>query len=138
MATIKLSDVIADVKSTNRGKYTDDIIVHWLNDIEEKIFTEIVLTHEGNEDIISAHVDADGLFVLYTADNVDSELIVPSTYASLYKHYIDSQIYYSNGETTKYNNALASFNAAYGSYFNWYNRTHTPYKASFNFFGGKK
>ena len=136
MASVKLGDVIADVKLTNRGKYTDETIVHWINECEEKIFNDVILTHFGEDDIIESHTDDDGHFVLYGIDDTDKEMIVPSMYSSVYKNYVDSQIYYTNSEMQKYNNATTKFNASFRDYNAWYNRTHKPKGKKFNFFGG--
>lgn len=119
-----VGDVIADVREFNKGKYTDSNIVRWLTELDERIMNDIILTHYWAKDIIDEHFDEDRKFIEYNVDDLDKELIVPNMYASLYRHYIDSQIYMVNGEMNKYNNASSMYNNTYNEYENWYNRTH--------------
>lgn len=109
------------VNITDRLKpnsFSLDEKVKWLNDIDSQIYKEIVLTHEGAEGIQPP---------AYTCrDSMDKVLIAPSPYDDLYIKYLCSQIDYYNNELARYNNSAMMFNVAYMSFYNYYNRTHTP------------
>ena len=94
--------------------------LRWLNEVEQTICREIVLTHEG---------DREEPFTPYeTAD--DTALLAPAPYDRLYPLYLEAKIHYHNGETGRYNNAAAAFDAAWEDFRNWYNRTHAPVAAA--------
>lgn len=56
----------------------------------------------------------------------DTELLVPPPYDELYRHYVESQIHYANGETDRYNNAATAWNNGLLTYRDYYFRTHMP------------
>lgn len=58
-------------------------------------------------------------------DNGDTELLVPTPYDSVYTYYLQMQIDRANNDP-RYDNSSANFSAAYGSFSNYYNRTHLP------------
>lgn len=92
--------------------------IRWLSQLDGRIKTEIIDTHEGGE--ISAFKGYD--------DNTPEEtvLLVAAPYDIIYIHYLDAQIDYTNGETKRYNNSSSLYNNAYRDYQNHYNRTHLP------------
>jgi hypothetical protein len=100
--------------------------VRWLSQLDGKIKNDIIDTHEGGEDIV---------FNGYGADTpTDTKLLVPFPYDDMYRHWLEAQIDYVNGEYTRYNNSMTMFNAAYSEYEHYYNRTHKPKGKRFKFF----
>ena len=109
-------EAIGSVDELVPNTYTQNEKARWLNTLDGKVYTEVILTHEGADD-----VTFDG----YT-DGRDRELIVPAPYDCIYPLYLEMQINYYYGEAAKYNNAANAFNAAYTDFVNHYNRTHLP------------
>ena len=93
--------------------------IHFLQEIDQKIYTEILLTHEHDEEEeVMPEYD--------TATDDGTELIVPDPYSSLYPFWIMSRIDLLNQELDKYNNDRALFENAYNEMHDWWNRTKMP------------
>lgn len=113
----KIEDVLATVDEIKANTYDDNVKILWLSELDGQIFNEIILTHEHDEiEPFEGYTDAD----------LGTELIAPFPYDKLYRNYIFAKIDESNGETDRYQNSAAIFNASYKDYYDWYNRTHMP------------
>ncbi len=53
-------------------------------------------------------------------------LLAPPPYDELYRHYVEYQIHYANGETERSNSAAALWNNGLLTYRDYYFRTHLP------------
>lgn len=90
----------------------------WLSRFDGNVKNSVIDLHEGGEDI---------LFNEYTDDTPgDTELLVPHPYDDVYVFLLEAMIHYVNGETARYNNAMAQHLNVYEEYKKWYNRTHMP------------
>ena len=87
----------------------------WLRELEERIREEIVRTHEGAE-----------AFLAGRAQEGEDALLAPSPHESLYLFYLLARIDLMNGETARYNESAALFNAQYDAFSAAYNRAHRP------------
>ncbi len=58
--------------------------------------------------------------------NNETILQVNPPYDELYRHYVEAQIHYANGEVERYANAAAAWNSSFFSYRDAYNRAHLP------------
>lgn len=106
--------------------YTQAAKIKWLSDLDGMIKAEIIDTHEGGENVI---------FKEYTMDTpIDTELLVPAPYDSIYLKWLESQIDYSNAEYGKYNNSSVAYNTAFSAYERYYNRTNKPIQHKLKFF----
>lgn len=56
----------------------------------------------------------------------DTVLVVEPPYDELYRHYVEAQIHYANGEIERYSNAAAAWNSSFFGYRDLYTRTHPP------------
>lgn len=93
--------------------------IGFLQEIDQKIYTEILLTHE--------HEEAEEVLPEYDTDTDDgTELLVPDPYSSLYPFWIMSRIDLLNQELDKFNNDRALFENAYNEMHDWWNRTKMP------------
>ena len=89
----------------------------WLYELERKIETEIVKTHE----------NPDGLKNELDHDDIDtSKALIASGYDQMYLFWLCSQIDLHNGDLTRYNVDAAVFNEQYVSFRNDYNRRYVP------------
>lgn len=93
--------------------------IGFLQEIDQKIYAEILLTHE--------HEEEEEVLPEYDTDTDDgTELLVPDPYSSLYPFWIMSRIDLLNQELDKFNNDRALFENAYNEMHDWWNRTKMP------------
>ena len=93
--------------------------IGFLQEIDQKIYTEILLTHE--------HEEAEEVMPEYDLSSDDgTELLVPDPYSALYPFWIMSRIDLLNQELDKFNNDRALFENAYNEMHDWWNRTKMP------------
>ena len=100
--------------------------IAYLNEIENQIHREIIMTHEHTQE-------------QETAPSYDDEtdagtvLLIPVPYDKLYVFCILSQIDQDYQEADKYNNDRAQFETNYEEMSDWYTRTHMPLQAGREF-----
>ena len=88
------------------NQFPVELKLRWLNDLDHKIFLELHKSHEGF---------ADKSFEEY--EDIGSKLLVPLPFATeLYGFYLQSCMDRENGETGRYNQSAALYNAALDSY----------------------
>lgn len=99
---------------------SNETILSWLNSIEQAVYREVILTHEGYSDVEHCHdlTKADG----------DTVLTVPDAFCELYIRYITMKCQLKTHDISRYNNEAALFAAAYRDFSDCYNRTHLPLK----------
>lgn len=112
---MKVREVISEVRAFNTGKYEDKALMRWLGRLEARIYTEVIGVHEGYEE--KEPTDC---------TDPDAELFCPDEYGDMYRHYLDSMIYASNGEGERAQNSAVLFNSIWSDYANWYNREYLP------------
>lgn len=109
-------DIIDNLKP---NQYSIKEKVMWLSFIDEIIINDVLKTHEGYD----GRYDE---FTGYTEEKTSVALIVPSPYDRLYPAYLQMKIDSANGETARYNNSAAEFNAYMMEYKKYYHKTHMP------------
>ena len=93
--------------------------IGFLNEIENMIWQELVMTHE--------HTDAEETRPDYdTETDPGTELIIPVPYDMLYVYWIMSQIDHMNQEIDKYNNDMNLFQNKYEEASDWWTRQRMP------------
>ena len=90
----------------------------WLSRFDGNIKASVIDTHEGGESILFTPYDDD--------TDADTVLLVPHPYDDVYVFLLEAMVHYVNGETARYNNAMAQHSAVFEEYKKWYNRTHMP------------
>jgi hypothetical protein len=113
-----IREALEKVDKLKPNQFEDEDKIRWLNDLDAKIKTEIIDTHEGADEVTFNGYDAD--------TDTDTELIVPEPYSDIYLHYLFAQIDFNNAEYTRYNNSISMFNSKYNDFAAHYNRTHMP------------
>ncbi len=56
----------------------------------------------------------------------ETVLQVEPPYDEIYRHYVEAQIHYANGEVERYDNAAAAWNNGFFAYRDFYTRSHPP------------
>ena len=120
-----INEAIAQVQELKPNQIPEEIMVRWLSVLEGKIIDEIILTHELSERIE---------FTGYTIDDMNSELMVPDTYADVYIYYLEAMIDQTNNEGARYASSMQMFNSAWQDYANYYNRNNRPIGHPLKFF----
>ena len=108
------------IEITDRQKpngYEREDKVHWLDQLDRRIFRELIATHEGG-------AESFGGYTPYTDDG--TELLAEEAYSDLYIKWLMAQIDFANSEIQRYNNSVMMFNSLYQDYADTYNRTHMP------------
>ena len=119
-------EAINKVDSLKPNTYIQEDKIAWLSTLDGIIKNEIIDTHEGTENISFNGYDVD------TA--LDTVLLVPAPYDEVYVKWLEAQIDYTNGETSRYENSMLMYNTAYSAFKRHYNRTHMPKGNSIKFF----
>ena len=93
-------------------------LVDWLDRMDRRIFTDLILTHErkGSEPEEFGGYDQN--------TNPDTVLLVPPPYDEVYRFFLEMEIDLTNREYESYNNNAALYAAAYGKYARAYHREH--------------
>ena len=124
-----LNDIITEVDDQKPNQYDDADKIRWISKCEGKIVDSVFLTHT-NPPV----TEFDG----YTSADMDTELLIPDTYADVYKYYLFAMIDATNGELKRYEGSMQLFNSMLMDFTDFYNRTHTPLKRPLKIFKGGK
>lgn len=118
LPTMTLGELIAHFREIKVTQYDDYTLVDWVNELEGKLYHEIVSWHECT-DLLSPKV--------YNSEtDLDELLMVPHPYTSVYLRYLDAQTDHRNGDIPRYRNSMELFNAARDDFANWVNSTYLP------------
>lgn len=112
-----VQELLNAVDELKPNQYLTARKIEWLNEIETKVYNEIIKTHEGADDIS---------FIGYTTSDTETELLVADGYAGLYIDYLFTKIDYYNSDIDKFTNSAMMFTSSFEDYANYYNRTHMP------------
>ncbi|MBE6990209.1 MAG: hypothetical protein E7426_05640 [Ruminococcaceae bacterium] len=115
MAHLTAGAVLSQVDALLPNQYTDAEKRRWLTQAEGFVAREVVAPCAGGGEVAVPDTLADG-----------DALLAPPPYDELYRHYVESQIHYANGETERYNNAAAAWNNGLLTLRDFWFRTHAP------------
>lgn len=111
-------EAINQVDNLKYNTYTQGDKIAWLSRLDGMAKRLIIDTHDGAEA---------GDFSGYNdKTSLDTQLLIPSPFDSVYIRWLETMIDYANGEYDKYNNSMLMFHAEYDSYADFYKRTHMP------------
>ena len=114
MATVK--QVLEQVDAMLPNQYTTAEKRRWLLQAEGFVVREVHQPHAGGEETEVPPEDI----------GEDTVLLVQPPYDELYRHYVEAQIHYCNGETARYNSAAANWNNGLLTYRDYVCRTTAP------------
>lgn len=113
-------EIIIEVNDLLPNQYDNDLKLKWLEDLDGKIFRELIKRHCDPE-TVESFSEAD-----YRDEEV--ELLIPAPYArDVYVNFLRGKVAEANAEADRYNMYAAAFNAAYQEYAALYN-SRTPMK----------
>ena len=124
---------------------SQEVKYQFLNEIEGKVFNEIIMTHEHDEDAECPHYDPpadeeaeeereneseelteEETEEEETGEEEPTEMLAPAPYDMLYVYWLMCQIDHLNQEMDKYNNDRGLFENAWGNFADYWNRTKMP------------
>lgn len=113
-----IAEMIAQVDSLRRNTYEQPEKIRWLSQLDQRVKSRIIDTHEGGSHVTFTGYDED--------TDEGTVLLVPAPYDEMYLHYLIAQIEYFDQQESRYNNANRLFESVWNDYACWYNRTHMP------------
>jgi len=116
MKAVQAHDIVTEANDMSPNQFDNDLMLKWLRDLDGKIYHELIENHD-DEETAARFEEAN-----YEDPCVD--LLIGEPYAhDVYVPYLLSKIAEYNAETERYNLYAAAFNAEYGNFAAWYNRT---------------
>ena len=125
-----INEALTKLDALKPNNYTDAEKIGWLDHIERVLYTEIFSKHEDDPTIViepgddGEEIETKGFNGYDDDTDLDTELLVPDTYADLYVHYLMSQVDYYNAEFDRYSNTSTMFNVSYQNFANYWMREH--------------
>ena len=105
----KAKEVLARVDALLPNGYNEAEKLRWLAQAEGFVLREI----RGAEGVLPAVTE-------------ETELTAAPPFDELYRHYVEAQVHYANGETARYNNAVSLWNNGFLTYRDYCCRRETP------------
>ena len=105
-----LSECIDKFNYLKPHAFDNETLAGWIMDVDKRVYSEIILTHEGAEEGLSS----------------SDELLLPDEYSDIYLHYLGAQTEFFGMDTAGYLNSMLMFNELFSAYADNYNRTHIP------------
>ena len=121
-----LIEAINQIDLLKPNTYTLQEKISWLSDLDGIIKCEIIDTHEGSESVSFSGYEPE--------TPLDTVLLVPPPYDDVYIKWLEAQMDYVTGETSRYENSMLMYNTAFSTFKRYYNRTHMPKGSSIKFF----
>ena len=119
-------EAINKIDQLKPNHYTQLDKIKWLSDLDGRIKTEIIDTHESGNDVVFSGYNE--------LTPHDTKLIASGQYEDLYIKWLEANIDYTNGEYQSYNNSVTAFNTLYASFERYYNRQNMPKSQKLKFF----
>lgn len=121
-----VNQAIALCDALRPNQYPRELKIGWLSKLDGRIFHELLMTHADCPVTEFAGYDP--------SSGEDSVLLVPAPYdEDVYNYFLQAQIDKENGETTRYNQSVTMYNAAFRAYENYYHNGHLPLAAGRRF-----
>lgn len=111
-----VQEVLTEVEELKPHQYDDSLLIRWLNDVEQRIYTQILSNYVYEEELEP--------YVPLTENDVERELCIKEMYTDVYKLYLFAMIDFYNNETARYQNSYVMYNMTYQDFANYWNRTH--------------
>lgn len=117
--TVTIQAALDMIDTLKPNMFSTQQKVAWLSDLDGMVYREIILNHEGFEDMEP--------FTGYDVETPnDTVLLATEPYSDVYRHYLSAQMDIANRETGEYAKDMALYNSAWQTLVDWYNRNHLP------------
>lgn len=116
-----IQEAINQVDNLKPNMYGVKDKIKWLSRLDRRIYEQIILTHEYNED------EEEVTFTSYTPEtDPETELLVGEPYDEVYTRWLEAQIDYHDMEGDAFNNSNSVFESVFSAFRNAYNQSHMP------------
>lgn len=113
-----VKELMEQVDRLHPNQFSTADKLRWLNQIEQTIWNEIIMTHRGPWNPWEMPE--------YSSASDETVLLAVDPYSKLYLPWMDAQIFRNNKEGVNYQISAQAFSEAYQDFQRWYNRTHMP------------
>ena len=110
-----IREAIDKADALKPNQFTEEEKMSWLNALDAQIHEDIIKTHRGWD-----HKE----FKKY--ESAEDALIVPFPFEEVYVSFLKMKFDDENGDTQRYNNSAAMYNAHYDAFAKDYNKKHLP------------
>ena len=109
-----LKSAIDYIDSIRPNAFTDEQKTMWINEIEGKVQSEILLF-------------APSQMISYSYQNdMDTELLAAPPHDNVYTSYLCAMLDFAHAEYNRYNNSMQLFNANFNEYMRWFAKHYRP------------
>ena len=120
-----IHEAIVALDTRRQNVFTRQEKLRWLSQLDGRICAEILCAYGQTGPDFQGYTDA---------TDPETALLVPAPWEEMYLWYMEAQMYLADGESVRYENASAMFNACFTGYKNHYHRTHTPKGTNWRYF----
>ena len=111
-----VQDAILRADELRPNTFSEDMKFLWLSELDGRVKTEILDTHEGFENVEMPS---------YNLGNRTESLFVTEPYSDMYIYWLFMKMDFMNGEFDRFNNDAMLYNTSWLAFANHGNRTHT-------------
>lgn len=122
-----IAEALSGIDARKRNVVPEPIKIEWLSELDGRVYTDIISTHEGGEITELPKYDVNTLKT--------QKLLIPAPYERVYLLWLEAQIDYQSGEINRYANAFSMFNSLFVEFTKYYHRTHMPKSADAKYSG---
>lgn len=122
-----IQEVITQCDELKPNQYDYEQKINWLDEIEGKIWKEIM---EQRVPDVDENGNPVKVFHGYHIDTDAGTELLADMYSELYLYYLMAKIDFFNGETQRYNVDSSMFNEAYMGFADYYYRAHASAKGA--------
>ncbi|MDR2513850.1 MAG: hypothetical protein LBD02_01415 [Christensenellaceae bacterium] len=96
---------------------SDSQKLRWLNDLDGRVFTDVIMAHEHEDGIAFTPYDS-------TEASYARELLVTGPHVRIYLPWMQAQYDFSQMNIPRYNVNISAFQSDFSDFQAWYTRTH--------------
>jgi len=127
-----IADVIDRLAVLRPHQFEDDFLIDWISRLDHIVWEEVIQTHvlpssieEGES--FAEHIHKDESSTLDVYPDADAVPLIDEVYGmDIYTYWLMAQMDKVNGETDRFNQDMAMFQASYDMYTGWYNKHYMP------------
>ncbi|MBR2589933.1 MAG: hypothetical protein IKE65_03330 [Clostridia bacterium] len=124
--TITAREIMESAAARTAGALSDSEKLRALSELDNKIYEDIILRHEGAEAYMQPVAGGEYVHRAFPYTSDLQELIAPHRFRKMYIHYLCLEADLARDEIDRYTNDLILFHDAFDAFFAHYHQTHMP------------
>lgn len=126
-----IREAIDKVDELRHNDIPDERKVSWLSNLDMQVKLSIIDTHSTHAHCHDRPVMP---FMGYGPETPDdTELLIKAPFDIIYRHHLEAQVCYAQGDMDGYNSAITLYNTVFSEYVNWYNHNFAPVRRGLRF-----